>query len=139
MKKQSLSCFLLGTLIIGMTLSLTLPASATQDASFSNTLSVGGIELITLRGESDESVKERSSILEDRLIPILADSKLVARDVRIKMLSSCYAIYVKGRLFVTITTKDAAYNQTTPEKQALTWRRQLAKTLPLVKVTAPKN
>ena len=137
MKKQGTRFFILGTLIMSSTLVISTNVSAITRTVFRETISVGGVYLITLRGNSEKSVENRKNILEDRLIDILADSNLQSSDVSVAKLYSDYAIYVKRRLLVTVTPQDSAYNQTTPEKQANTWREQLAKSLPQVKVLDP--
>ena len=137
MKKQGTRFFILGTLIMSSTLVISTNVSAITRTVFRENISVGGVYLITLRGNSEKSVENRKNILEDRLIDILADSNLQSSDVSVAKLHSDYAIYVKRRLLVTVTPQDSAYNQTTPEKQANTWREQLAKSLPQVKVLDP--
>lgn len=135
MKKYFFICLILGSMTMGAGMVSPLPVFAEKRPIFSNTLSVGGIKFVVIRGESSETVKGRSLILEDRLVAILSDSKLMTSDVQLRKNKTDFAIYVKDQLLITVTAKDAAYNQNSQEKQAEIWQQQFAKTLPLVNVT----
>ena len=104
--------------------------AAGASATFYKTLGIGGTELITLRGFSEEAVDTRAEILYSRLNIILSDSNLSATDVQVRKVGADPVIYVKDRLFVTVTPQDAAFNQITQPKQAAAWQERLAKTLP---------
>ena len=116
---------------------MALIAGATSAAPmYQKTVGLGGSELITLRGSSQESVDQRVETLHTRLNWILADPTLQPADIRIRLSGKDQAIYAKDRLLLTVTTQDAAYNQTTPEKQAIAWRDRLAQVLPSLKASA---
>ncbi len=100
---------------------------------FHETLGIGGTELITLRGPTQEGVHERADVLYLRLNAILSDSTLESEDIQVRKIPSGTAIFAKERLFVTVTPRDGAYNQTTCEKQAQAWCKRLAETLPTLK------
>lgn len=112
-----------------------ISGAASAKEAYRKTVGMGGTELITLRGPSQESVEQREQLLFTRLNWILADPTLQAADVRVRRVNKDVAIYVKERLLLTVTTQDAAYNQTTPEKQANAWRDRLAQTLPTLKAS----
>lgn len=123
-------------LVVMAIMSHTLPLQATINTVFTKILSVGGVDLITLRGSSTESVRVRSEVIEDRLVSILSDPDLAAGDVQIRHINTDYSIYVKNQPLITVTPQDSAYNQNSQEKQAQIWQEILAKKLPLVKVTS---
>ncbi|MGC4042832.1 MAG: hypothetical protein QM758_03435 [Armatimonas sp.] len=108
---------------------------ASAKEAYHKTVGIGGTELITLRGPDQASVEQREQTLFTRLNWILADPTLQPTDVRVRLVNKELAIYVKERLLLTVSTQDAAYNQTTREKQAAAWRDRLAQTLPTLKAT----
>ncbi|WP_309686115.1 hypothetical protein [Armatimonas sp.] len=123
--------------LVGVALSHCLLAHAQLPPPFQQTLAIGGTELITIRGRSQEDVRVRADIIYARLAWILADSTLARRDIWIKMTTSEPAIYVKDKLLVTVMPQDSAYNETTPDKQAQIWRIRFAETLPILKSADP--
>lgn len=112
-----------------------IAGTASAREAYRKTIGIGGTELITLRGPSQESVDQREQLLLTRLNWILADPTLQPADVRVRLVNKDLAIYVKERVLLTVTTQDAAYNQTTREKQASAWRDRLATTLPTLKAS----
>jgi len=123
------------TTLVALTLLTGITGVASAKDVYRKTVGMGGTELITFRGPSKESVEQREQLLFTRLTWILADPTLQSSDVRVRLVNKEQAIYVKDRLLMTVTTQDAAYNQTTPEKQAIAWRDRLAQTLPTLKST----
>ncbi|WP_395141534.1 hypothetical protein [Armatimonas sp.] len=125
--------------LVGAVLSHCLLAHAQLPPSFQQTLAIGGTELITIRGQSQEDVRIRADIIYARLAWILADSTLSRHDIWVKMTSSEPAIYVKDRLLITVMLQDSNYNDTTPNKQAQIWRGRFAETLPMLKSADPPS
>ena len=121
-------------LIATALLALSLSQVATAQLDFQRTITVGGIELITLRGDNEQKLVKRCDTLYERLPWILSDTSLTANDINIRVTTNELTIFVKNRLFVTITDIDAKYNQNSMEKQAEIWKKSLSNSLPLVKV-----
>ena len=132
--KQVISLIFAGTL-----LSTTLLSHAQTKPVYQKTLAVGGMELITIRGDSEKAVAARADILYSRLVWILADASLARRDIWIDFTQSDPSIYVKKRLLITVMLQDAQYNQSTPEKQAEVWRQRFSETLPILKSLDPPS
>lgn len=124
-------------LFAGAMLSLSPLSQAHTKPVSQQTLAVGGMELITLRGETAEAVATRADILYSRLVWILADSSLAPRDIRVDFTQTDPSIYVKNLLLITVMPQDAKYNQSTPGKQAEVWRKRFAETLPILKSIDP--
>jgi hypothetical protein len=115
--------------IVAMTTRPTISVAMFQTV-FKNTLSIGGTEMITLRGDSQASVDNRADILTNRINYILGEPNLTADDIVIVMEKNDPVLYVRKHLLVTVTTQDAAYNQLTQEKQADIWLQKFRETLP---------
>lgn len=98
-------------------------------------LAIGGTEILILRGDTLAEVERRADIVLARLNQMLGDATLTGEDVQVKLSGKEQAIFVKEKLLLTVTLKDAKYNQTTVEKQATAWRDRLAEILPTLKAT----
>jgi hypothetical protein len=101
-----------------------------RSETFQRTLSIGGTELITLRGDTQESLDKRADIVYDRLNYILAENDLKAEDIVIVMEKNDPVLYVRKHLLITVTSQDATYNQLTQEKQSQIWHKRFCETLP---------
>ena len=132
MRNQATALIFAGTL-----LSLTQLSHAQTKPVYQQTVAIGGMELITLRGDSEKAVAARADILYSRLVWILADSTLARRDIWIDFSQNDPAIYVKKRLLITVIPPDYQFNQSTAEKQADIWRQRFSETLPLLKSADP--
>ena len=135
MKKQFFSCLMLGTLIIGTTISYSMPALAEIPSISSNTLPLAGVNLILIHLHSTKSVKYTPNAILNPRFMISYDSPLTANDLYMRIIRSNSAIHLKNQSLVTVTAQDSAYNQNSQEEKAHVWQQQLTKTLHLVKIT----
>ena len=130
--RSSFHSILLLSLALSILFLSPLGHSAVSKFYYQKTLIAGETEIITIRGEEEKALAKRYEIVEDRLNWIISEPKLSAEDVIIKTDNKETTIYVKERLFITVTAQDGLYNQMTVQQQAENWQKKLAQVLPQI-------
>ncbi len=96
-------------------------------------VAVGGESILRVRVASGGmTIEQRADALQDRLVTILAAPDLRPSDITVAPSGRDYKILVKGRLFVTATQADAAFNKATTRQLANMWADHIRIVLPKV-------
>jgi hypothetical protein len=97
-------------------------------------INLGGVVIMRLIGEYGLTAEQRTNIILERLIPILALDDLQAADVVLRAGPdmSYTSIYVRDHLLVTVTKALARANNTTPEALAAIYAERFRRVLPQV-------
>ncbi|MCC6729837.1 MAG: hypothetical protein IT208_10915 [Chthonomonadales bacterium] len=98
-------------------------------------VAVGGERILAIRfPAAGMTVKERADAVTERLRVILSDPTLTPADIAARPSGRSAAIYVNGRLLVTVDPRTARYSYSKPLPLARQWVSHLRRVLPQVNV-----
>lgn len=77
-----------------------------------------------------KTCKERADIVQQRIVDALSIGVLYPKDIHAQKQRGEWAVFVKDILIITADATSARVNNTTPQKLAEVWAKNLQKTLP---------
>ena len=115
------------TITVGILALLSIAAMGSSVKKF-NSLVLSGNKYLTVVDENG-----RFDIIQDRFSSEVLTTDRKSSDVCVRKVKNTFCVFVGNKLFVSVTNDDAKLHNSVPEKLALKWAANLAKTIEDVK------